>query len=211
MVIHADAHKVHSVKLQQLAALHQWPAFEQASAGEYADTHLSETDRVTLAGIIPREAAVLTLVVGAANSALIRYLCDLSLVSTVIVLVTPEDLPDDEFVSQMRYYRRQVVPVYQNAEDGMRYIHAAGVVPSIVYHDITDITFDAMSKRLSVSMPLFSSAVHVGHAWSTEGIRKAVGVVAELRGREYDVYDDSVWIIREHGWRRQQRTRRRRQ
>lgn len=212
MGISADVHRSQVAGLRQLAALHPWPENTTASEGDYTDMLVSTADRSILAGIIPREA-VLLIVVGISDASMLRYLCDLVLAAAVVAIITPEDAPVyDVFVSQMHYYKRQVIPVCMDASSGMRHIHDAGLLPSAVYYNMGDTAFERLYGGLSSAVSLFPAAINAGKLWESADVCKAVDVVTERWGRERDVFEESVWVIHERGWERaRRRTRRRRQ
>lgn len=98
------------------------------------------------------------------------------------------------FLSNLWEYRERVVPMRTTTLDGMKELHALGVIPDIIY---VDAAHDAESvyRDITLAKTLFPDAEICGDDWMRQSVREGV-VRAAGKWKLLDVCDCCSWHLK---------------
>ena len=89
----------------------------------------------------------------------------------------------ETFLRNLWPWRARLIPIRADSLDGLAEIHAAGLVPDLVYLD-SEHTFDRVSRELAFCTDHWPSAIVVGHDYSNAFVAGAADAHARQTGRK---------------------------
>jgi len=101
----------------------------------------------------------------------------------------------ETFLVNMYEYRERLIPLRASTLDGMRTVHAHGVVPDLIYIDACHHE-EPVYQDVSLALELFPKAQIIGDDWRFGDVKR--GVHRALRERKIEhrlVEADKVWSL----------------
>jgi len=192
---------------QRLAQKHPWPT-EKPSVPANLQGWCDEPNQKMLSGLLD-ETTKIVVEVGSWLGSSARFILKHVPVAKIVCIdhwlgsrehweseaeYILEQIPTlyETFLVNLWDDRSRVVPLRTDSVHGLREIHRAGIKPDLIYIDATH-DYPNVLEDVKTALDLFPGSTICGDDWHYEGVRQAVGELAQEYGKKIVTEDHRVW------------------